>query len=141
MGELANCARCGRVFVKGLRDICEHCKKEEDKDFETVYQYIRQKDHRMATLSEVVEATGVEEKLILKFIKEGRLRQSQFPNLGYPCQKCGTLIREGKLCGSCAKTLQKDINLHKEMEKREQERVARERQVTYYTMDRNNRRH
>ncbi|WP_066175611.1 TIGR03826 family flagellar region protein [Bacillus marinisedimentorum] len=135
MGELANCVQCGTLFVKSYRDICPACKKEEDKKFETVYQFIRKRENRMATLAEVTESTGVEEKLILRFIKEGRLQLSKFPNLGYPCAKCGNTIREGKLCDDCKTSLRNDIMNHSEEQKREEARKLKEKTATYYSVD------
>ncbi|WP_026694343.1 TIGR03826 family flagellar region protein [Peribacillus kribbensis] len=106
MAELMNCPACGSLFVKNsVRDVCEKCYKEEQKEFDKVYHYIRKRENRTATIDQVIENTGVEEELLLKFIRTGRLNLAQFPNLGYPCAKCGTLIREGKLCTSCNKDL------------------------------------
>lgn len=113
MGELANCPKCGEIFVKTqFRDICQKCWKEEEIAFETVYQFIRKRENRAATIQQVVEATGVEEELIFKFIRTGRLILTQFTNLGYPCDKCGKLIREGKLCETCIEVLRKELQLH-----------------------------
>ncbi len=135
MAELANCAQCGTLFVKNYRDICPACKKEEDKKFETVYQFIRRRENRMATLQQVTESTGVDEKLILRFIKEGRLQLSKFPNLGYPCAKCGQKIREGKLCDDCTKSLRADIMNEDEEQKRAEARKLKEKTATYYSVD------
>ena len=88
MAELMNCPNCGSLFVKtNLRDVCETCYKEEEQAFETVYKFIRKRENRTATIYEASEGTGVDEELIFKFIKTGRLELAQFPNLGYPCEK------------------------------------------------------
>lgn len=63
--------------------------------------YIRKKENRQATISEVEEATGIEERIITKFIRQGRIHISNFPNLTYPCESCGVSIREGRICGAC----------------------------------------
>lgn len=42
MAELANCARCNAVFVKGVRSVCQNCYKEEEKEFETVCRFLRE---------------------------------------------------------------------------------------------------
>lgn len=119
MAELMNCPNCGAVFVKtNLRDVCDKCYKEEEVKFETVYKFIRIRENRTATLNEVVEGTGVEEELIIKFIRNGRLQLAQFPNLGYPCQKCRTIIREGKLCRDCSGDIRQQLTtLEKEQER------------------------
>ncbi|WP_141432908.1 TIGR03826 family flagellar region protein [Bacillus sp. 03113] len=139
MGELANCLKCGVVFVRNqLRNVCPNCWKEEEQAYDEVYQYIRKRENRTATMEQVVEATGVNEELIFKFIRSGRLLLAHFPNLGYPCEKCGTMIREGKLCVTCAKELKNDLaNLYEE-EKRKKELSNRSKAKTYLTMERKN---
>src|SRR5690625_7876288 len=86
MIELGNCAQCGEVFAKSLRDICPRCYREEEEAFEIVYRFLMKRKNREATMNEIVEATKVKEELIIKFIKQKRLRTSQFPQLAYPCE-------------------------------------------------------
>ncbi|MGX1901495.1 TIGR03826 family flagellar region protein [Thermolongibacillus altinsuensis] len=129
MAQLDNCPRCGRLFVKNqIRDVCEQCYKEEEKLFEKVYTFIRKRENRTATLAQVVEATGVDESLIVKWIKNGRLRLVQFPNLGYPCERCGKTIREGRLCQECITRMKKEIEKVLSEEEREKQRTT-----TYFT--------
>jgi flagellar operon protein (TIGR03826 family) len=128
MGELANCPRCGRLFVKhSIRDVCEQCYKEEEALFEKVYQFLRKRENRTATMAQVVEATGVSESLITKWIKIGRLQLVHFPNLGYPCESCGTMIREGQLCPKCRTKLQRELKQFEEEKQQQRQRMA-----TYY---------
>lgn len=136
MAELSNCPKCNGIFVKNkFREVCETCWKEEEKAYDTVYKFIRKRENRAATIIQVVEATGVEETLLLKFIKTGRLKVTQFPNLGYPCDKCGTIIREGKLCETCATELRKDLEVHRAEEERRKEIANREKHGTYFVAD------
>ncbi|WP_368297467.1 TIGR03826 family flagellar region protein [Cytobacillus firmus] len=136
MAELSNCPKCDAIYVKSqFRDVCQDCWKEEEKAYETVYQFIRKRENRTAKMLEVVDATGVKEELIIKFIKTGRLKLAHFPNLGYPCEKCGTSIREGKLCGSCAVELRKDLQLFTAEEERRKEAIQREKQGTYFAVN------
>jgi flagellar operon protein (TIGR03826 family) len=140
MAELSNCPNCGEVFVKNqFRDICQKCWKEEEKAFETVYQFIRKRENRAATIQQVVEATEVDEDLILKFIKTGRLKLTHFPNLGYPCDKCGKIIQRGRLCEKCAEELRKELERVKTEEARQKELEKREKQATYFAFDEKNR--
>ncbi|WP_044896016.1 TIGR03826 family flagellar region protein [Bacillus alveayuensis] len=133
MGELANCSKCHALFIKTkFRDICDACYKEEEKAFETVYNFLRKRENRTATLTEVVKGTGVSEELILKFIRQRRIQLTHYPNLGYSCEKCGTIIREGKLCENCTMELKREIErLHKYNEEKSQGN----RQATYYSFD------
>jgi len=137
MSDLVNCPSCGKIMVRNkFRDICPDCYKEEEKLFDTVYKYMRKRENRAATMPQVVEATGVSEELLLKFIKNGRIQITQFPNLGYPCDKCGTIIRTGKLCESCAAELKKEIELHDKAEEFKEELRRREHERTYLSKDR-----
>src|SRR5699024_3106089 len=85
---------------------------------------ISERKNRHASLTEICEATQVEEKVITRFIKEGRLHLADFPNLGYPCESCGTTIREGRVCMSCAKKLRSGL----EQQEREEEILQRRKQ-------------
>ncbi|MGO4888794.1 TIGR03826 family flagellar region protein [Anaerobacillus sp. MEB173] len=133
MSQLMNCPNCGKLFVKALREVCNECHNEVEKQFQTVYQYVRKKENRMASMKEVTEATGVPERKITMWIRQGRLQIAQFPNLAYPCDSCGAPIREGKICVSCKGKLKKDLDIH-EKEKRFDER-KKERQYTYHTLN------
>lgn len=95
---------------------------------------MRLRKNREASLTEIVEETGVSGKLITKFIKEKRLLVSQFPNLGYPCEKCGDKIKAGRLCKSCSEELLQNLD----NETRENERAKRlketdNKQAVYYS--------
>lgn len=131
MAELANCPNCGRLFVKEVRTICPSCYAIEEEKFEKVYDFVREQKNRRATLSKVSRATGVKESTIVRFIKEGRIRVVDFPNLYYPCESCGTPIHEGKLCDRCRLKLRTDFERYE----REQELQSRvnERAQTYFS--------
>lgn len=129
MEQLTNCENCGQLYIKNaVRDVCEKCYRQEEEAYTTVYKFIRQRVNRTATMQQVVDGTGVEEKLIIKFIKKGRIHVSQFPNLGYPCDRCGAFIQTGKLCDSC----KKDINSQITALDREEERNRSEQKIKTY---------
>jgi flagellar operon protein (TIGR03826 family) len=132
--NLENCPNCGTLFVKNkFRDVCENCYREEEKEFEKVYNFLRRRENRMATMAQVVDATGVKESLLIKFIKNGRLKLAQFPNLGYPCDRCGTLIREGRLCTNCSTDISKQL----ETLQKEEERKSNKLGAIYYSRKEN----
>lgn len=135
MAELANCSRCGSVFVKTVRDICQDCYRKEEEAFRIVYDFMRERKNREATVLEIVEATGVDEELIMKFVKERRLTPKDFPNLSYPCERCGKGITKGKICLSCQKELKRDLKIIEEEERIKQERAEREKERVYFTLD------
>lgn len=134
--DLFNCPTCNSLFVKTkFRDVCDACYKEEEAKFDKVYEYIRKKSNRTASMMQVVEATGVEEELIIKFVKIGKLRIAQFPNLGIPCEKCGTIIRSGRLCESCSDSIRSGLETFEIEEKRRLEIEDRDKKSTYFMKD------
>lgn len=139
MANLSNCSRCGKVFAKTIRDVCPDCYREEEEAFKIVYRFLSQRKNREATLDEIVKATDVDEELIIKFIKENRLRSSQFPKLAYPCERCGVDIVEGRLCHNCSQDIINQVERHEELEARERARQERlEQEKTYYSFDAKN---
>lgn len=110
MTELANCISCGKLYVRTTSPYCPECLKLQEQEFEKVYQYITSQEHRMATVLEVHEATEVETDLIYRWIEEGRLKTSIFPNLGYPCKSCGKMITEGVVCDDCRVKIEKTLS-------------------------------
>jgi flagellar operon protein (TIGR03826 family) len=133
--DLSNCPECGEIYVKNkFRNVCEKCWREEEAAYDTVSKYMRKRENRAATMLQVVEATGVPESLILKFIKNGKLQIAQFPNFGYPCDKCGAVIRTGRLCEDCANEIKDDLK-HFEREEEFKQKMNNHK-GTYFSKER-----
>jgi flagellar operon protein (TIGR03826 family) len=105
--NLANCPRCGRLFANNFRDICPSCIKEIEEEYEKCLKFLR--EEKLATIQDVSEGTGVSIRQITKFIKEGRISVANNPNMMYPCEVCGVLIRDGNMCDSCRTRLTRDL--------------------------------
>lgn len=128
--DVFNCPNCNSLFVMTkFRDVCDACYKEEEAQYDKVYAYIRKKTNRTASMMQVVMETGVEERLIIKFVRTGKLRISQFPNLGIPCEKCGANIKSGRVCGNSLVT---DLQAFENEEKRLTEIQGNDKKNTYY---------
>ncbi|GAA0472208.1 TIGR03826 family flagellar region protein [Alkalibacillus silvisoli] len=138
MGELANCPNCGELFVKGAQTVCQNCFKEEEAKFEIVYDFIKKKKNRTATMNEVSEATEVEKKLIQKWLRQKRIQPGSFPNLTYECERCDTQIYEGRLCLDCAETLQKDLQQTDQPKTLKEREDENKREKVYYNVDKEN---
>ncbi|WP_010286870.1 TIGR03826 family flagellar region protein [Kurthia massiliensis] len=111
MGEIKTCPTCGQLFnYNGVREVCASCLMNEEKIYDEVYRFLRRRENRAATVERIVEATGCPEELLYRWVRKGRLQPAVFPNLGYPCDNCGHLTTQGKLCDDCSKTLQKDLD-------------------------------
>ncbi|MGE6379100.1 TIGR03826 family flagellar region protein [Peribacillus muralis] len=134
--DIFNCPSCNSLFVMTkFRDVCDACYKEEEAKYDKVYAYIRKKINRTASMMQVVKDTGVEEILIIKFVKTGKLRISQFPNLGIPCEKCGTQIKSGRLCDNCGDSLRADLQAFEDEERRLTDNLGNDKKNTYYMKD------
>ena len=66
------------IFKTNLQTVCQACIKEEEKAFETVYKFLRKQINRQSTMQQITEETGVDEELILKFIKQKGFRSASF---------------------------------------------------------------
>lgn len=106
-GNLFNCSRCGRLFIKAGSNICPSCVKDIEEEYLTCSSYLR--EHKLVNIIDLSEATEVSVKQITQFIKEGRISIADFPNIGYQCESCGAPINAGKLCKKCSDRLNKDI--------------------------------
>lgn len=100
--ELKNCKICGDLFLynDGNR-ICPRCIQKEEEKFETVKSFLW--DNPKATLTQVVENTGVEEQKIIRYVREGRIELADVSSLPpNRCTICGKLISQGRICADCA---------------------------------------
>lgn len=136
--NIKNCESCGAVFVDPVRTICRDCYYAEEEAFQTVYRFISKRKNREATIGQIVKATGVEEDLIIKFMKQNRLRASQFPKLAYPCENCGVDIVEGRLCEDCANEIKRNLSVHQDVERIRKE-MKEEQDPVYYTINKDKR--
>ncbi|MGG1616015.1 TIGR03826 family flagellar region protein [Paenibacillus sp. NRS-1781] len=106
--NLDNCPRCGKLFIMNVRGICPNCMKEIELEYEQCVKYIR--ENKGCHMHELSEATGISVKQVTTFIREGRISIANAPNMTYPCEVCGTPIREGHMCDSCRTRLTKDLH-------------------------------
>lgn len=103
MANLRNCSVCGRLFAHQQgRTVCSRCREQEEEQYMVVRKYVR--DHPGATVFEVAEETGVEEEIILQFLRDGRLQSKGFTEV-LECMRCGTRIDGGKYCPNCLREL------------------------------------
>lgn len=105
--DLANCPRCGKLFARHFRDICQNCHKELEAEYEVCIEYLRK--NKGATITVLSDDTGVSIKQITRFIREGRISLYNAPNLSYPCEVCGVLIRDGNMCDNCRSRLRTEV--------------------------------
>lgn len=71
MAGMEKCRECGRIFGALPRGVCASCLDQREGDFRMVRDWLR--DNRSASIPVVSEATGVDEGVIVRFIREGRI--------------------------------------------------------------------
>ncbi|MCJ7843303.1 hypothetical protein MUB24_20980 [Lederbergia sp. NSJ-179] len=130
--DLLNCPTCGKIYVNhSVRDVCDECYRKEEAAYDKVYRFLRKRENRAATIETVAKATEVQEDLLYKWVRRGRLHTALFPNLGYPCDRCGKIITEGKLCEECSTGLKDELSIFE----KEKERKEKLKKTVYYSQD------
>lgn len=71
MAAVEKCRECGRIFASLPRGVCASCLDRREADFRVVRDWLR--DNSGASIPVVSEATGVDEGVIVRFIREGRI--------------------------------------------------------------------
>jgi flagellar operon protein (TIGR03826 family) len=104
MMELRNCPECGKIFTFIKTNLCPECKQIQEDQFETVKQYLL--EHPKAHIQQISEDTGVSEKTISGYLRDGRIiASSENKNLGLTCELCGEPITGGRFCFACGQKL------------------------------------
>ncbi len=107
--DIRNCRKCGRIFqYSGTGPvICENCKREQEKVFEKVRDYIR--DNPGASMNQVSEENDVSINQIQQWVREERLEFSRDSGVTFYCEKCGAPIRTGRYCNNCKSSMAQDL--------------------------------
>jgi len=101
-GSFRKCKWCGGIFTFMGNKFCPNCIKKMDENFGIVRKFIYENPN--AGVSDVAEETGVEEEMILHFLREGRL-EMKIADGSLKCEKCGVPIATGRLCHKCSQGL------------------------------------
>lgn len=96
--DIRNCRRCNKIFQYKGNKYCDSCIGEMDQLFTKVRDYIY--DNADANVIEVSQETGVEEEIILEFLREGRLELTS-PGMDFLCERCQEPITTGRYCNKC----------------------------------------
>lgn len=101
-GNYKKCKMCGKIFASTGGSECPQCIMDTEKKFGLIKEYLY--NHPDATVVQISEATEVEEKMILHFLKEGRLEMKSADG-SLRCEKCGVSITSGRMCNNCMNSL------------------------------------
>ena len=101
--ELRNCPECDKLFTFITINLCPTCQKKDEEDFQKARKYLR--DNPDKNIAELARETEVEERKIVRWVREGKFQSKFFSKLTLPCENCGTPISSGRYCQSCSKNL------------------------------------
>ena len=106
-GGLINCKKCGSLFIKGSRDICDNCFKAELELVEKIKSFVNKSPNPKTTLEEIINELGINKNELEELIEKGRLF-SVMPKLLIKCRFCGIEIEDDqKSSFVCTKCLNK----------------------------------
>ncbi len=106
--SVSQCKKCARLYQPlANAPYCPTCMEELENKFELIKEYIY--EHPLANAVEISHETGVPEKDIFYFLKEGRLSVSENSGM-LVCESCGRSITTGRFCESCKKHLERELS-------------------------------
>lgn len=106
--QLENCRSCGALYLRDQIDCCLDCYRENEEAFKKVDAFLKNPEHRNASIEDVNAFTGVSMNKVVEFLREGRIFAADYPLLGYPCAHCETLISRQLLCGDCQRAFRNE---------------------------------
>ena len=103
------CEHCHRLFnYPGFGAMyCPMCKTEDEKTRRKIKDWLD--EHGTASMYEISAATGVSERLIRQYLRDGMLEIPNNSPVFIKCEKCGCDIRSGRWCPECAAKLSSDL--------------------------------
>lgn len=106
-GTLINCKKCGTLFIKGTRDICDSCFKHEVELADKVKSYIEESGKAKVTMEEILFITKIPKVEFEKLFEKGRLF-SVMNKITIKCRFCGIEFEcEQKASFVCPKCIMK----------------------------------
>ncbi|WP_372663141.1 hypothetical protein [Cohnella sp.] len=119
--RVAHCPGCGNVFQKNARNLCSACSSVADEQMLSIERFLLR--NRLATTEQTAEAVSLPPQQIRSWIRQGRIRVYEYPNLTDQCDLCSSSIRSGHLCYSCSNKIKDDITIALERERAMKERL------------------
>lgn len=94
--NVKKCRECGKIFQYFGKDICPECLQKLDDWFMEIRDYLD--EHPSAKVSELSQELEIKEKVIMDFIRQGRIMLKEAV---ITCNNCGKPINGGDMCDEC----------------------------------------
>ena len=106
--DIINCARCGKIFKRVLRNVCKDCLEIEKREMTLINQYISESSDEDISLEEISERFEIPQEVLNRYIKEGYFADTA-DKLVRACNMCGAPIKslnsKTLICQKCKKNL------------------------------------
>lgn len=119
--SITQCEGCGKIIQRNVRNLCAACNAEEDDRLRLFERTMVR--NRLFDNAQAAQATGITEEKIRAWIRGGKFRIAEFPNLADQCDLCNAPTRKGHLCADCTSRINADISLTLERERLANERT------------------
>jgi len=96
---MANCERCGKLFVFLSIKLCPECREHEDRCLRRAREILMREPN--LSLLELAERLDEPLELVEKLLRERRLTLKRKDGANLTCEICGKAISEGRRCASC----------------------------------------
>jgi len=96
---MANCERCGKLFVFLSIKLCPECRELEDRLLRKAREILMKEPH--LTVLELAGRLEEPVETIEKFLRERRLTLKKKDGVNLTCEICGKPISEGRRCQPC----------------------------------------
>lgn len=105
---LSNCKKCGKLFQKNIRDICDTCYELQNKLINDICQFVLNSDNNFVTREEIMTQFKISPKDFENFFLSGKF-VSISDKLKLKCIRCSNEFIAGRkasfICDNCAKKL------------------------------------
>lgn len=91
MSKLINCSKCGTLFLKKNKDICDKCVKEQLVIIDEIIEYVSSSPLEKIHITTIVERFKITMNEMEQFLSSCKLA-SVDKKLTFNCIKCNTLM-------------------------------------------------
>ncbi len=105
---LANCKKCGKLFMKKNRDICDACYEAQNKLAEEICNYVISLEKDCVSMAHIMEKFNISSKEFENFFNNAKFVQIN-DILTVKCVRCGNEFKPGRktgfICDNCLRKL------------------------------------
>lgn len=105
---LTNCKKCGKLFIKKNRDICDSCYETQNKLAEEICNYVLSLGKDSVSMAHIMEKFNISSKEFETFFNNAKFIQIS-DKITIKCVRCGNEFKPGRktgfICDNCLKKI------------------------------------